>query len=58
MAQAKMAHGRIRSPNELVVVGGGGHSLGRSAERALVLETVTRWIGRRLLDRREPESAL
>lgn len=54
VAQAQMAHGRIRSPKKLVIVAGGGHSLGRSAERALVLETVTDWIGRHLLDGREP----
>jgi uncharacterized protein len=57
VAQAKMAHERIRAPKKLVIVAGGGHSLGRSTERALVLETVTDWIRRYLLDGRELKSA-
>ncbi len=49
VAQAKMAHERIRAPKNLVIVPGGGHSLGRPAERAVVLEATLGWLKRYLL---------
>ncbi len=51
VAQAKMAHDRIRAPKELVIVPGGSHSLGRSAERVVVLTSSLRWIDQHLLER-------
>ncbi len=54
MSQAETAYRRVPAPKELVIVPGGGHSLGRPAERALVLESSIRWIGRHLLEARGP----
>jgi uncharacterized protein len=48
VAQARLAHERIRAPKDLVIVPGGGHSLGRPAERVVALESATRWIEQHL----------
>lgn len=44
VAQAVVAHERLRGPKRLVVVPGGGHSLGRFAERAVVTDEVLAWL--------------
>ncbi|MEN6369120.1 MAG: alpha/beta fold hydrolase [Thermotogota bacterium] len=49
VAQAKMVHERIKAPKRLVIVPGGGHSLGRPAERAIVLEATLGWLEKHLL---------
>lgn len=48
--QARRAHARVRADKKLVVFPGGGHSLGRPEERAIVLETVLDWLGSHLAD--------
>jgi len=42
--QAKMAYERIKAPKKLDIVPGGGHSLGRPAERAVVLNATLDWL--------------
>ncbi|MDD5263634.1 MAG: alpha/beta fold hydrolase [Candidatus Bipolaricaulis sp.] len=49
VAQAKMAYERIQAPKKLVVVPGGGHSLGHLTERARVLEATLDWLKTHLL---------
>lgn len=44
--QAQTAHERVRAEKKLVIVPGGGHSLGRPDERAIVLENALGWLGR------------
>lgn len=44
VAQAVLAHERLRGPKRLVVVPGGGHSLGRPYERAVVLAETIGWL--------------
>ena len=46
--QARRVHELIPAVKNLVVVQGGGHSLGRPAERAIVLENTIRWLGKHL----------
>lgn len=46
VAQARVAHEQIRARKRLVVVPGGGHSLVRPAERAVVLESTLSWFSK------------
>lgn len=48
VAQAQMAYERFRAPKNLVIVPGGGHSLGRPAERAVVLTATLGWLKQHL----------
>jgi pimeloyl-ACP methyl ester carboxylesterase len=48
VTQAKTAYERVRAPKKLVIVPGGGHSLGRRAERTVVLDDTLDWLKQHL----------